>query len=125
VNDTSETTTARRDAEEALLGSLLIEATSLAVRHVQSIINHADFFQSQDRQHSRIFQAMTKCDHVDEISVALKMQELGLLRKGDCGYLRHLISETPNSLDYLYYAKAVRRYSRGDSTPDYQGLKIG
>ncbi len=112
---------ARLLAEESLLGAILIEATathSLVIRQVQNLVNHTDFSDARERDNrrSRIFKAMTQCDHPEVVSVAQKLEDMKLLRAGDCAYLSHLITECPTSLDYLYYAKAVRKYSRGNDS---------
>lgn len=120
---------ARLLTEQALLGAILIESTathSLAIRQVQSIINYQDFYdwRNFDNKNSRIFQSMLKCGHPDIVMVAQKLTETGTLRQGDYAYLVHLIAECPTSLDYLYYARAVRYYSRGKDTNNYTGLKL-
>lgn len=129
-SDIGETMRTREFTEECLLGAILIEATvthSLAIRQIQNLISNQDFsdWKYYDNKRSRIFQAMTKCEHPEVVSVALKLQELGILRRGDLPYLSHLIAECPCSLDYLYYAKAVRVYSRGQPVNEYRGLRIG
>ena len=127
--DIGESLRLRYYAEECLLGAILIEATathSLCIRQVQSLVNWNDFSDARDfdGKHARIFQAMTKCDHPEVVSVAAKLEELGTLKKGDLPYLSHLISSCPTSLDYLYYAKVVRRYARGQEPNDYHGLEV-
>lgn len=120
---------ARIEAEESLLGAILIEATathSLAIHQVQSFVNWADFSDATDydNKRTRIFKAMTLCPHPEIVSVAQKMQELKTMRQGDISYLHHLIAECPTSMDYIYYAKAVRWYARGTEQPRYAGIKV-
>jgi len=109
-------------AEEALLGAILIESTRgdrEAIDATSSIITLADFkgylaSQVTERQpiRSRIFYAMVKSNNPPhQIATAQTMNKLGLLQSGDCAYLCRLVSLCPCSLDYMDYAKAVKDYS--------------
>ena len=121
---------ARILAEESLLGSILIEATathSLAIHQVSSLVNHTDFSDARDyfsNRRSRIFKAMTQCEHPDIVCVAQWLVDTKQLKDGDLPYLSHLISECPTSFDYLWYGKAVRKYARGNQPSGYAGLKV-
>jgi replicative DNA helicase len=121
---------ARILAEESLLGAILIEATathSLAIRQVANLVNHTDFSDASDyfsNRRSRIFKAMTQCEHPEVVSVAQRLVDSKQLKSGDLSYLSHLIAECPTSLDYLWYAKAVRKYARGNEPSGYAGLKL-
>ena len=108
-SDKSETKEATRIAEASLLGSLLLNADA-TINDVKFIVS-LDDFQYKDNRHYRIYQAMLKCEKTDEISVALKLNEMGLLLGGDCAYLCHLVAECPTSLDWEIYAKALHTYS--------------
>ena len=114
---------ATTQAEEALLGAILIESTRgdrEAIDIISGIVTLADFkgylaSQPTERQsiHSRIFYAMVKSDNPPhQIVTAQTMNKLGLLQNGDCAYLCRLVSFCPCSLDYMDYANAVKDYSQ-------------
>lgn len=113
----SEVFTATREAEGALLGAILVEASRgnrQAIHEVKFIVEPTDFLDAPfyDDQHTRIYRAMLSCaDPPNEVVVAKQMDNEGTLRKGDCSYLCMLIATCPCSLDYEYYAKAVADYS--------------
>jgi len=81
---------------------------------VRQIVQPGDFLDSRfyDALHTRIYKAMLTCEGPpNQIAVAREMNRQGTLRRGDCEYLVHLVSECPCSLDYSHYAKAVADYS--------------
>ncbi len=109
---------ATKEAEEALLGAILIESASAgtrdAIKEVSNIIVVSDFEDGQfhDGLRSRIYAAMLSCLEVPhQINVALELERTDKLHKGDCAYLCHLVSVCPCSLDYMDYAQAVISYS--------------
>ncbi len=136
IND--EISSATVQAEEALLGAILIESTHgdrQAIQAVLAIVSPSDFYGYYEKQalvrqtrHARIFYAMTKTERPPhQITTAQEMNRLGILQSGDCAYLCHLVSMCPCSLDYVDYAKAVREYSLqrqgvvSTNKPAYQG----
>lgn len=108
---------ATRQAEMALLGTILIESAGRArpelMREIAATVRSDDFldYHRYDNQHSRIFSAMLSCSYPDQIGVAQEMDRQGTLRTGDIAYMSLCIAETPCSLDYLHYARAVANYS--------------
>jgi replicative DNA helicase len=99
------------DAEEAALGSLLIDAT--AIVKIEPVVQPADYYSERNRW---IYEACLSLYHrseaVNQVTVA---QELARTERLDgCGgaaFLSHLISVCPTSLDVEYYAKIVYRLS--------------
>jgi replicative DNA helicase len=99
------------DAEEATLGSLLIDGA--AVIKTEPIIQPFDFYSERNRW---IYEASValyrRSEAINQITVA---QELARQEKlENCGgpaFLSHLVSVTPTSLDVEYYAKIVLRLS--------------
>jgi replicative DNA helicase len=99
------------DAEEAALGSLLIDGT--AIVKIEPIIQPTDYYSERNRW---IYEACLTLYHrseaVNQITVA---QELSRQEKlegcGGAAFLSHLISVCPTSLDVEYYAKIIYRLS--------------
>jgi len=83
------------------------------MRELAAIVEPGDFLDHHrhDNQHSRIFLAMLSCSHPDQIGAAQEMDRQGTLRAGDIAHMSLCIAETPCSLDYLHYARAVANYS--------------
>ena len=113
---------ARFEAEESLLGAILIQSCAndrSVINQVSQIVEIIDFegcFLKVNPfnwpVHARVFYAMLKCDNPPhEINTASSMNTLGILKIHDCVHLAHYVSICPCSLDYLDYAKAVRQYS--------------
>ena len=94
------------EAEEALLGSMLLDASQLGSIDLAP----GDFF---DEVHCAIFEAMLNLrkrdEGVDQITVAHELLRMGKLEQVDgAAYLSRLISITPTSLHAQYYAKVVK-----------------
>lgn len=109
--------TAAVEAEESLLGALLIEATDFnneAIKEVAQIITPQDFSDAYQGRglRERIFTAMLSCPHPDQVAVARELNRTGKLQRGDCAYLCHLVAVCPMSLDYMHYAEVVSQYSK-------------
>jgi len=122
LNNQLEVNTATEDAEESLLGAILIQSTGgsrQAIDAVMDIIRPWDFrgCVATDKPwmwiwRARVFYAMTLCESSPHIiNVAHKLAELNLLEPYDCSLMAQCESNTPCSLDYLDYAKAVKDYS--------------
>jgi len=97
------------EAEESLLGSILLDDSQLSRINLQP----QDFF---DESHQVIYQAMLnlyKCsDGIDQITVSHELHNAGKLDLiGGVGYLSHLISTVPTSFHAPYYAKVVKQTS--------------
>ncbi len=97
------------DAEEATLGSLLIDG--VAIVKVEPLVQPSDFYSERNRW---IFEACRSLyqrnEAINQITVA---QELARQEKlegcGGAAFLSHLTSVTPTSLDIEYYARIVYR----------------
>jgi len=107
-----EISTATQDAEEALIGAILVEAsdgTKDFVVDISCIVSASDF---KDELNQQIYKAMLNCSEAPhQINVARKMVELGVLGKYAIAHMSHCISVSPNSMDYIDFAKAVKYYS--------------
>ncbi len=123
MNNQLELAEATTQAEEVLLGAILIDScgdgTNEAIKKVSAIVEPKDFrgcIVSDPVERwvwrARFFYAMTKCTlPPHEVNLANKLTELGLLLKHDVQLMAHCVSLVPCSLDYLHYAKAVKDYS--------------
>jgi len=94
------------EAEEATLGSVLIDSSQVASLDLQP----SAFF---DSRHQAIYQAVLDLykqgEGIDQITVSHELQRKGKLESiGGVAYLSHLISITPTSLHAPYYAKVLR-----------------
>lgn len=111
---------ARREAEESLLGAILIESAGgnmECISRVKCLVIPEDFMDCHESHnlHSRIYQAMinsSKAPH--QINVAQNMADINTLQKFDCAEMSHMISNVPCSLDYMDYAEAVHHYGVQD-----------
>jgi replicative DNA helicase len=97
------------DAEEAVLGSLLIDGESISV--VSTIVNPADFYQDRNRW---CFEACSSLYHRgDAINQVTVGHELSLSDRldeiGGPGYLSHLITTVPTSIHAEHYARIINR----------------
>ncbi len=99
------------DAEEATIGSLIIDGESIHL--VENTIKPSDFYHEQNQW---LFDACVtlreRRESINQITIA---QELDRQKKleacGGAAYLSHLVSIVPTSLDIEYYAAIVRRLS--------------
>jgi replicative DNA helicase len=99
------------DAEEATLGSLLIDGT--AIIKIEPIIQGQDFYSERNRW---IFESCLglyqRSEAVNQITVAQELARQEKLEScGGAAFLGHLISVCPTSLDVEYYARIVFRLS--------------
>jgi len=99
------------DAEEAVIGSLLIDG--MAIHKIASFLDREDFYSERNQWIYGACLALSQRDEaVNQITLA---QELDRQKKlEDCGgaaYLSHLISIVPTSLDVEHYAQIVYRLS--------------
>jgi len=99
------------DAEEAALGSLIID--SAAIIKIEPIIQPQDFYSERNRWiYEACIALYRRTEAVNQITVA---QELARLEKleacGGAAFLSHLISVCPTSLDVEYYAQIIYRLS--------------
>jgi len=99
------------DAEEAIIGSLLIDGT--AIYKIATFLNRADFYHERNQW---LFEACLalyeRNEAINQITVA---QELARREKleavGGAAFLSHLISVCPTPLDIEHYAQIVYRLS--------------
>jgi replicative DNA helicase len=121
------------EAEEVLIGSILIQSAGSksreAINQVSNILKPEDFKgcvtkepPSRWPRNAIIFHAMTKCELPPHcINVTQTMIDLGILFKAAPAYLYHCESTVPCSLDYLDYAKAVKANSTRRQVKYYAG----
>ncbi|GAI15664.1 unnamed protein product [marine sediment metagenome] len=99
------------DAEEAVVGSLLIDGS--AIYKIAALLQPPDFYHEQNqRLYGACLSLYQRNEAINQITVA---QELDRQNKLDaCGgaaYLSHLIANCPTSLDVEHYAQIVYRLS--------------
>lgn len=99
------------DAEEAVIGSLLIDGSS--IHKVATILQPADF---HNERNSLIYGACLSLyerdDAIDQITVAQELDRQGKLEScGGAANLSHLIANCPTSLEIEHYAQIVYRLS--------------
>ncbi|MBI4188346.1 MAG: replicative DNA helicase [Chloroflexi bacterium] len=97
------------DAEEAVIGSLLIDGTSIF--KVATFLQQADFYHEPNQWlYGACLSLYQRNEAINQITVA---QELGRQNKleacGGAAYLSHLVSMVPTSLDIENYAQIVYR----------------
>ncbi len=99
------------DAEEATLGSLLIDGE--AIHKISTSLNGEDFFDPRTRLVYEACQGLYKRNEViNQITVAQELNRLDRLEPaGGPAYLAHLISIVPTSLHVEYYSQIVQRLS--------------
>jgi len=99
------------DAEEAALGSLLIDGS--AINKIESLIAPQDYYSERNRW---IYEACLglyqRSEAINQITVAQELARQEKLENcGGAAFLSHLISVCPTSLDVEYYAKIIYRLS--------------
>jgi len=99
------------EAEEAVLGSLLIDPD--AILKVVTFLKREDFY---DDTHASIYEACVSLyqrgDAINQITVAHELNRLERLeRVGGASYLSHVIGAVPTSVHVEYYGHIVERMS--------------
>jgi replicative DNA helicase len=99
------------DAEEAVIGSLLIDGT--AIFQIADFLQPADFYYEQNQWLYDACLALYKRDEaINQITVAQEMSRQNRLDScGGTAHLSYLISICPTSLDIEHYARIVYRLS--------------
>ena len=99
------------DAEEAVIGSLLIDGT--AIYKIATLLQSADFYSQQNLLIYGACQALSQRNEaINQITVAQELARQDKLEAcGGAAYLSHLISIVPTSLDIENYAQIVYRLS--------------
>ncbi len=99
------------DAEEAVLGSLLIDG--VAINKIESIIQPPDFYSERNRWgFEACLELYQRSEAINQVTIAQELARRGKLEgTGGPAYLSHLVSVVPTSLDIEFYAKIVYRLS--------------
>ena len=99
------------DAEEAVIGSLLIDGT--AIYKIASFLQSSDFYHEQGQWlYGACRSLYERGEAINQITVAQELTQRGKLEScGGAAYLSHLISVCPTSLDIEEYAQIVYRLS--------------
>ena len=97
------------DAEEAVIGSLLIDGT--AIYKIATFLQQPDFYHEQNQWlYGACLLLYQRNEAINQITIA---QELDRQKKlevcGGAAYLSHLVSMVPTSLDIEHYAQIVYR----------------
>ena len=97
------------DAEEAVIGSLLIDGT--AIYKITSLIEEHDFYHEQNQWLYRACLSLyQRNEAINQITVAQELNREGKLEAcGGAAYLSHLIANCPTPLDIEHYAQIVHR----------------
>ena len=97
------------DAEEAVIGSLLIDGT--AIYKITSLIEEHDFHHEQNQWLYRACLSLyQRNEAINQITVAQELNREGKLEAcGGAAYLSHLIANCPTPLDIEHYAQIVHR----------------
>jgi replicative DNA helicase len=108
------------EAERALLSAIIIEGSAHNI--IPEInITVTDF---TTELHQDIFRAVLKCELPNIITVPHQMWVDKKLTPNDLQYIRDMIADCPNSLEYESYAIVVKEYSKareGLRKPCYKG----
>ena len=99
------------DAEEAVIGSLLIDDT--AIYKITTFLREQDFYSEQNRWiYGACLSLYQRNEAINQITVAQELDRRGKLEAGGgAAYLSHLISIVPTSLHIEHYAQIVYRLS--------------
>ena len=99
------------DAEEAVIGSLLIDGTSIF--QISDFLQPSDFYFEQNRlAYESAIELYKRGDAINQVTLAQELTRLGKLETvGGAARLGFLISICPTSLDIEHYAKIVSRLS--------------
>jgi replicative DNA helicase len=99
------------DAEEAVLGSLLIDSESIT--EIDTIIGAEDFFSEQNQLvYTACRNLFLRDEAINQITVAQDLvRQTKLDDIGGVSYLSHLVSIVPTSLHIRHYAQIVFRLS--------------
>jgi len=99
------------DAEEAVIGSLLIDSESM--HKVAVLLESGDFFREKNQwSYQACLDLHERNDAINQITVAQELAREGKLEAlGGAAYLSHLVSQVPTSLHIEYYANIVNRLS--------------
>ena len=95
------------EAEQAVLGSILID--SRCVADVIGILRPEDFFLQQNREiYEAIYTMFNFSQTIDPVTVLDKMRELGVHHDNSRNYILQLMQITPTAVNAVRYANIVR-----------------
>ena len=95
------------EAEQAVLGSILID--SRCVADVIGIVRPEDFYLQQNREiYETIYTMFNFSQTIDPVTVLDKMRELGCHRDDSRDYIMQLMQITPTAANAVRYANIVR-----------------
>ena len=95
------------EAEQAVLGSILIDSRCIA--DVVGIVTPGDFFLKQNREiFETIYTMFNFSQTIDPVTVLDKMKELGLYQDNSRDYILQLMEITPTAANVVRYANIVR-----------------
>ena len=95
------------DAEQAVLGSILIDNSCVA--EVIGILRPDDFYLEQNREIYETIYTMFNCSQtIDPVTVLDKMRELGCFHENSRDYILQLMEITPTAARVERYARIVR-----------------
>jgi len=99
------------DAEEAVIGSLLIDGA--AIYKITTFLHQPDFYHEQNQWlYGACLSLYQRSEAINQITVAQELdREKKLESCGGAAYLSHLISIVPTPLDIEHYAQIVYRLS--------------
>ncbi len=97
------------DAEEAVIGSLLIDGA--AIYKIAIFLQQPDFYNEQNQWlYGACLSLYQRNEAINQITVAQELDRQGKLEAcGGAAYLSHLVSMVPTSLDIEHYAQIVYR----------------
>ncbi len=95
------------EAEQAVLGSILIDSTCVA--DVIGVVHPEDFYLEQNREiFETIYTMFNFSQTIDPVTVLDKMRELGNYHDNSRDYILQLMEITPTAANVVRYAKIVR-----------------
>ncbi len=95
------------EAEQAVLGSILIDSNCVA--EVIGIVKPEDFFLQQNREiFQTVYTMFNYSQTIDPVTVLDKMRELGFYTDSSRSYIIQLMEITPTAQHAVRYAKIVR-----------------
>ena len=97
------------DAEEAVIGSLLIDGT--AIYKITGFLQQSDFYHEQNQWlYGACVALYERGEAINQITLAQELDRQGKLEAcGGAAYLSHLIANCPTSLDIETYSQIVNR----------------
>ena len=95
------------EAEQALLGSILID--SRCITDLIGIVRPEDFYLQQNREiYEAVYTMFNFSQTIDPVTVLDKMRELGYYRDNSRDYILQLMEITPTAANAVRYANIVR-----------------